>query len=189
MAWAFIGMSIPTLRIIPAFATLLFALSSGVATAQSVVVNGSAGPTMVDSGYSVAGSVGFAPTSHLTLLLNLERTHLFSRVTRNERGGSSFRGGTTTLGAAELRVSLLRRDRVTPYGLVGFAAGVSQPNVTGTFRDRVTNDVRATFFGGGIQVPLRDRLSLFADARIMVGAEADELWAVLPVRAGITWQF
>jgi hypothetical protein len=49
--------------------------------------------------------------------------------------------------------------------------------------------VRAIFFGGGIHLPLRQQLSLFADARMMVGAEAGELLAVAPLRAGLAWRF
>ena len=72
---------------------------------------------------------------------------------------------------------------------MGFAAGVSRPNVNELFPDPVTNNVRAIFFGGGIHVPLKERVSLFADARMMVGAEAGELLAVAPIRAGVAWRF
>ncbi len=94
-----------------------------------------------------------------------------------------------TLGAAELRVSLFPRERVTPYVLGGFAAGVSQPNVNATFAERATNDVRAVFGGVGLQVPLRPGLSLFADGRMMIGEEANELVAVAPLRMGMRWWF
>ena len=93
------------------------------------------------------------------------------------------------MGAAELRVTLLSRDRITPYGLAGFGAGVSRPNVNEIFPEPRTNGVRAIFFGGGIHVPLHQQLSLFADARMMVGAEAGELLAVAPLRAGLAWRF
>ena len=123
---------------------------------QSLVVHGSAGPTLVDRGYNLAAGVGWAPWSRITLSGTLERTHLSSRVSSDFRGGSTaFRGGTLTLAAAELRVSLFARDRATPYVLAGYAAGVSQPTVNQTFTGRVTNDVRAVFGGAGIQVPLR----------------------------------
>jgi hypothetical protein len=94
-----------------------------------------------------------------------------------------------TLGSAQLRVTPFGHDRVGPYGLVGFAAGVSRPNVNEMFPDPVTNDVRAVFFGGGIHVPLKERVSLFADGRMMVGAEAGELLAVAPIRAGVALRF
>jgi hypothetical protein len=179
----------PFMRLLPAFVSFLVLWVPTLAHSQSVVVHGSAGATLVDRGYSLAGGAGWAPWSRVTLSLNLERTHLFSRVRSDGRGGTSgFRGGTLTLGAAELRVALFPRHRVTPYVLAGYAAGVSRPNVNPTFPERVTNDVRAVFGGAGVQVPLRPRISLFADARMMLGSEANELLAVAPVRAGVRVQ-
>ena len=58
------------------------------------------------------------------------------------------------LATGGLRVAFFGRDRVGPYVLGGFAAGVSHPNVNELFPDRVTNGVRAAFFGGGIHAPL-----------------------------------
>jgi hypothetical protein len=154
------------------------------------VVQGSAGPTLVNSGYSLAGGFGFTPTRHLTVLFDLDRTHLSSELRSDGRGGvAGFRGGTLTLGSAQLQVTPFGRDRVGPYGLVGFAAGVSRPNVNEQFPNPVTNDVRAMFFGGGIHVPLKERVSLFADGRMMIGAEARELLAVAPIRVGVAWRF
>ena len=89
----------------------------------------------------------------------------------------------------ELRAALRGGNRVSPYVLGGFGAGVSRPNVNDTFPDPVTNNVRAFFFGGGISVPLRQRIHVFADARMIVGAEAGELLAIAPARAGIAWRF
>jgi hypothetical protein len=91
--------------------------------------------------------------------------------------------------APQLRVALFGRNRVGPYGLAGFAAGVSRLNVNDLFPDRVTNDVRAIFFGGGIQVPFNERLSLIADGRMIIGGEAGELLAVAPIRVGVMWHF
>jgi hypothetical protein len=103
------------------------------------VLQGSAGPTLIDNGYSLAGGIGVSPTSHLTVLFDVERTHLSSRSRSDGRGGfAGFRGGTLTLGSAQLRVTPFGRDRIGPYGLVGFAAGVSRPNVNEMFPDPVT---------------------------------------------------
>ena len=137
------------------------------------------------------GGLAFSPTSRLTFMVDIERTHLSSQSTRTPRVTSAFRGGTVTLAAPALRVSLLGGDRVGPYGIVGLAAGVSRPNVTDLFPGRVTNEVRAPFAGGGIQVPLRNRVTFFAEARMMlvVGKGADELFAVAPFRAGVAWRF
>jgi hypothetical protein len=171
-------------------AVLSLLLVAGAASGQSLVLHGSAGPTLIDSGFSAAGGIGFSPASRLTILLGAERTHLSSRVTNDGRGGgSSFRGGTFTVASADLRIELRGRDRVAPYLLGGIAAGVSRPNVNQTFPDPVTNNVRAFFFGGGIHVPLHERISLFGDARMIVGTEAGELLAILPVRAGIALRF
>ena len=178
------------MRIIPGLVFLLLLAIPWMASAQSFVLQGSAGPTLFDSGYSLAGGIGFSPTSRLAVRFDIERTHLSSRLSSDGRGGfSSFRGGTLTMGSAQLRVTPFGRDRVGPYGLVGFAAGVSRPNVNELFPDPVTNDVRAMFFGGGIHVPIKERVSVFADGRMMIGAEAGELLAVAPIRAGIAWRF
>jgi len=178
------------MRVIPSLAFFLFIATPWIASAQSFVLQGSAGPTLIDSGYSLAGGVGFSPTSHLTVLFDVERTNLSSRLRSDGRGGfAGFRGGTLTLGSAQLRVMPFGSDRIGLYGLVGFAAGVSHPNVNEMFPDPVANDVRAMFFGGGIHVPLKERVSLFADGRMMIGAEAGELLAVAPIRAGVAWSF
>ena len=178
------------MRFVSVLASWLILAVPVLAQGQSFVVHGSAGPTLVDRGYSAAAGAGWAPWSHVTVSFNLERTHLSSRLSSDGRGGvAGFRGGTLTLGTAELQLSLLGRARVTPYVLAGYAAGVSRPNVTATFPTNVSNDVRAVFAGGGIQVPLRPTLSVFADARMMIGEEAGELLAAAPLRAGLRWWF
>ena len=178
------------MRVLPVVAFFLVLSAPALTQGQSLVVHGSAGPTLVDRGYNLAAGVGWAPWSRVTLSGTLERTHLSSRESSDFRGGTSaFRGGTLTLAAAELRVSLFARDRATPYVLAGYAAGVSQPNVNRTFPGHVTNDVRAVFGGAGIQVPLRPGISLFADGRMMIGDEANELVAVAPLRFGLNWWF
>lgn len=178
------------MRVIPGLVFLLSLATPCIGRAQSFVLQGSAGPTLIDSGYSLAAGIGLSPTSHLTVLFDLERTYLSSRLRSDGRGGfAGYRGGTLTLGSAHLRVTPFGRDRVGPYGLVGFAAGRSRPNVNEAFPDPVTNDVRAIFFGGGVHVPIKERVSLFADGRMMIGAEAGELLAVAPIRAGLAWRF
>lgn len=180
------------MRINPSVVTLLLLISPAISTAQTFALHGSAGPTMTDPGHSLAAGFEFSPTSHLTFLVDVERTHLPSRIQTHEYGvTSAFRGGTVTLVAPALRVSLLGNDRIGPYGLIGLAAGVSRPNVTDLFADRISTEVRAPFFGGGVQVPLKNHLALFAEARLMlvVGKEADDLFAVAPFRAGVAWRF
>jgi hypothetical protein len=166
---------------------ILIALPSSAA-AQSVSVHGSAGPTLRDSGYSVSAGVGFSPTSRVTFLFSYDQTHLSSWTRSDGRSISSFRGGTLFQGAAELQVAPFGRGRLGPYGLVGLAAGRSRLNVNAVFPDPITNDVRAGFVGGGLHVPVRDRLSVFVDARFMIGAEGiGGIVAVAPLRAGMSW--
>ena len=162
-----------------------------VARGQGVSVYGAAGPVLTDTGYSVAGGLGLAPSSRFTFLFSAERSHLPSRHDVSPGSSSHFRGGTFTLGSAELRASLFGRDRISPYGLVGFAAGRSRPNVNDVFPTPVVETVRAPFAGGGVQVPIGEHVNLFADLRLMliVGTEADSLYALAPLRAGLSWRF
>ena len=170
--------------------TVLLAVCPTVARGQSVELYGSAGPTITDVGHSVAVGVGVSPTSRLTLAVSVERTHLVSQTRRDAGSVSSFRGGTYLLGSAELRFAPLGRDRVGPFAVAGFAAGVSRPNVNEVFPTPVTNAARAVFGGGGLLVPLGQRLTAFADVRMLVGAEGSEgIVAVAPVRAGVAWRF
>jgi hypothetical protein len=173
---------------------LMLVLIPGGASAQSLAssfsVHGAAGPTIVDAGHHVSAGVGFTPMPRLTLLLDVQRTHIASRITRREHGSSAFRGGTLTAMSGEARVSLWPAQRVTPYALAGFGAGVSRPNVNATFPSRVTNSAGFLFFGGGVHVPLRERLSVFGDLRLIAGAEGnDGLLAMMPVRVGMAWRF
>jgi len=180
------------MRAFPAVMAVLLLMSPAHANGQTFELHGSAGPTVIDSGYNLAAGLGFSPSSRVTFMLDAERTHLPSRLRTDFPGvTSAFRGGTLTVAAAALRVSLRGRDRVGPYGLAGIAAGVWRSNVTDVFPNPVTTGVRAPFFGGGIQVPLADRLTFFADYRMMlvVGEDADELFAVSPIRAGLAWHF
>ena len=177
------------MRLVFGFAALLWLVCPSAVRGQSFELHGSAGPTFVDRGYSVAAGGALFPASFLAVGVDIERTHLSSRVRTTRDSISQFRGGTLTLASVQLRVAPFGRDRVGPYGLVGFAAGVGRPNVNEAFPNEVTNDARAVFFGGGIQVPVQSRLSLFVDGRMMVGAEAGELLAVVPIRAGVAWRF
>lgn len=177
------------MRSILAFAMLLSLCVPTLVTAQSFDVHASGGPTLVDRGYSVAGGVGWSPLSHLQISVNAERTHLQMRVESTPQSSSVFRGGTVTVGSVEAQLSLLARTRFTPYVLAGFAAGRSRPNVNERFPQEVTNDVRAVFAGGGVLMPLRPNVALYADVRWMVGDEDNELLVVAPLRAGVSWRF
>ena len=170
-------------------AMLLFVWAP-VASGQSFELYGSAGPTVTDKGQSLAAGVGVSPTSRLTLLGSIERTHLSGGSRRDANSISYFRGGTYLLGSGELRFAPRGRDHVGPFVVGGFAAGVSRPNVDDVFPTPVTNAARALFVGGGILVPLGPRFTAFADARMLIGAEGIEgIVAVAPVRAGVAWRF
>lgn len=177
------------MRSIPVFALLAFLGVPALVTAQPFDLHAAGGPTLVDRGYSVAGGLGWSPLSHLQISINAERTHLPMRVETTPQSSSVTRGGTVTVGSAEAQLSLLARQRFTPYVLAGFAAGRSRPNVNERFPQEVTNDVRAVFAGGGLLVPLRSNLALYADVRWMVGDESNELLVVAPLRAGFSLRF
>jgi hypothetical protein len=168
----------------------LLACCPSAVRGQSFELYGSAGPTITDAGLSLAAGVGVSPTSRLTLSGNIERIHLSSRIRRETGSTSYFRGGTYLLGSAELRFAPRGRDRIGPFAVAGFAAGVSRPNVNEAFPTPVTNTARAVFGGGGLLVPLGERLAAFADVRMFIGAEGNEgIVAVAPVRAGVTLRF
>jgi len=173
--------------------SMVLILDPAVAGAQSVTpsvsIQAAAGPTIVDPGHNVSAAVGFSPASRVTVFVEVLRTQLSSRFTSSEQGSSAFRGGTMTAVSGEVRVGLFPAARVNPYVLVGAGAGVSRPTVNDMFPDRVTNNARFMSFGGGVQVALQGRLSLFGDVRMLVGVEADDLLAIVPVRVGIGWRF
>ena len=169
---------------------VLLAFCPSAARGQSFELYGSAGPTITDAGLSLAGGVGVSLTSRLTLFANVERTHLWSQIRRETNSTSYFRGGTYLLGSAEVRFAPRGHGRVGPFAVAGFAAGASRPNVNEVFRTPVTNGARAVFGGGGLLVPLGQRLTVFADVRMLIGAEGSEgIVAVAPARAGVAWRF
>ena len=179
----------PFARVFTTVFALLLAIVPSV-SAQGVEVRGSGGPTLVDAGYSLAGGLSYSPTSRLSLVFSYDQTHLASWTRTRDRSSSSFRGGTLFLGSVELQVTPLGRHRWGPYGLAGVAAGWSRPNVNARFPDPVTNEVRAVFAGGGVQIPLGPRAAIFADGRMLLGSEGLEgIVAVAPVRVGMAWRF
>lgn len=178
------------MRNIVVLTSLVWLACPCVANGQSFELHVSAGPTITDTGSSLAAGAGFSPASRLTIVFDVERTHLSSRTSRDGGVVSSFRGGTLLLGTIGLRVEPFGRNRFGPFGVAGVAAGVSRPNVNAMFPDRVTNRVGAVFVGGGVHVPFSTGMALFLEARMMVGAEGNEgIVAVAPARAGIALRF
>ena len=184
------------MRILQIITASFFVLVPALALAQTsgpVAVQVAAGPTLIDTGYNLSAGAGYSPNSRLTLQLDVERMHLFTRTRSEGRDViSSFRGGTVTTVSGEVRVSILPRDRFTPYAFIGAGAGTSRPNVNDTFPGPVSsNSVRVFFAGAGLQAPVGRSISLFADARMMlgVGTDSDELIGAVPIRAGVSWRF
>ena len=149
-----------------------------------------AGPTVIGGGNVLSAAFGYSPASRLELLLNVERIHLPFQLNRLPDGYSATRGGTMTFVSGELRLALLPAARVAPFAMAGVGGGVSRPNVNAEFPDRVRNDLRVLYFGGGVRVPLRRGFSLVGEARAMVALEGyDTVLGVWPVRAGVAWRF
>ena len=181
-----------------ALLSFLFLTVAGVAGAgaQTFSVEAGGGPNIIDAGYNMSVSAGYWPASRLALLVAVERTHAASRITFGTAPdgrpvvSSAFRGGTVTAATGTLRASLFPADRVTPYVLVGAGRGVSHPNVNEHFPTAVTNKAVFVMAGAGVSVPVRDHLNLFADARMLFGAEGVEgIIALVPLRAGAIWRF
>jgi hypothetical protein len=166
--------------------------SRGIANAQAFAVHGSAGPTLRDAGYSVALGIDVSPVPYLALVINAERTHIASRSSDDGQVISTFRGATVTLGTAELRVRPFGHHRIGPYGLVGMGAGAARANEDATFPgEGTTGRVRTVFAGGGLHAPIRERLSVFAEFRMMLVVEeqGEGLLGVGPLRVGLAWRF
>lgn len=175
----------------------MLVLMPGVAMAQTSSddprwsVRAGGGPTVIGGGYNVSGTFGFSPTRHLDLLVSFERIDMpFEREVFSD-GVSMTRGGEFTFVTGELRASLFPNDRVTPYVFVGAGGGMSRPTVNEFFTNRLDNQARTFFIGGGVEVPLREGLSLTGDARAMFSLETerDVLYGLWPVRVGVNWRF
>ena len=151
-----------------------------------------AGPLLTLSGGAnvLSAAFGYSPASRLELLLNMERSHVPFQLTRFPDGYSVSRGGTLMFVSGELRFAFLPASRVSPFALVGAGGGVSRPTVNEYFPDRVRNDLRVLYVGGGVRVPLRRGFSLLGDARCILGLEGyDGVLALWPIRVGLAWRF
>jgi hypothetical protein len=149
-----------------------------------------AGPTVIDGGHTLSAAAGYLPTSWLELLVNAERIHVPLATKQYRDGYSVSRGGTRTFISGEARFSPMPQARVSPFASAGAGIGSSRPNVTDAFPDRVANDLRVMYVGGGLRVPLGRTISLSADARAMIAVEGyDSVAGVWPVRVGVAWRF
>ncbi len=187
------GAGLTTARTIVSW--LLLLMLPAVAAAQDeggrLSVQGALGTNANVGGNTQALSVGFAITDRLDVLVSAERIHLPTEVTYHEHGVSATRGGTTTFVSGEIQVVPVRTARVSPYALAGVGAGVSRPNVTDIFPDRITNDAALLFFGGGVRVPVTGHLRVFAGVRFTLQLEerGAGVFLFVPVRGGLAWRF
>ena len=101
-----------------------------MARGQSVELYGSAGPTITDTGHSVAAGVGVSPTSRFTLFVSIERTHLSGQIRREAGSASYFRGGTYLLGSAELRFIPLAEATGLPLQHIDEALGAAHASIS-----------------------------------------------------------
>ena len=182
------------LKVLLMLMVCLPAIASAQSFAPSFSIQAAAGPTVVETGHTISAAVGFSPWSRVTFLLDVQRTQQNSRIRRTQTPGyssvSTFRGGTMTAVSGEVRVALFPPNRLTPYVLAGVGRGESRPTVNADFPSPVKNDTGFIFFGGGVHMPLWNRLSAFGDFRMLAGVEGNDSMIVMyPVRAGIAWRF
>ena len=167
---------------------VLSALAPAAASAQ-VSFQGGVGTNLNGGGNSQSVAAGFWAGDRVGFLVGAERIHLPTEVNTYENVSSATRGGTTTFISGEVRWLAFGSNRVSPYVLVGAGRGSSRPNVNDIFPDPVTNDATVFFSGGGIQAPVTEHVSVFADMRFMVHIERDSPYLFLPVRGGLAWRF
>lgn len=170
-------------------------IAPAIAAAQGagtrVSVQGAFGSQMNGGGNTQSLSAGFSPGERIGFLVSAERIHLPTEVRRYEHGFGATRGGTTTFISGEVHISPFTFNRISPYALVGAGRGVSRPNVNDLFRERVSSNAALLFAGGGVRVPLTERLSAFADMRFVLQLDRTEsgVFLFLPVRGGVAWRF
>jgi hypothetical protein len=153
-------------------------------------VEAAAGPQISYVGSTVSAAFGFAPSRSLTLLLSVERSHVRDEIERFDDGYAFERGGTEVFVSAEVRYAFLARRRVSPYVVGGTGRGISRPSVNEFFPDANERNIHVIYYGAGVRMPLGPRIDAFADARVIMAAEAasDYFGVRLPVRGGITWR-
>lgn len=156
-----------------------------------------AGSHWQDRGHVQALSFGYLPARAWTLLLNVERGHVPTRVRRYPDGYSASRGGTLTSITGEVRQTVWRFKRIAPFWLAGGGAAEARASVDEIFPDRRTRVVRVLYGGGGLLISLHPALALSVDAKLLVAEQMENLLVAkaeteilrLPIRAGVTWRF
>ena len=162
--------------------------AGGAASQPRFSVHAAAGLTN-QAGNVQSASFGYSPAPRLSFLVNLERTHIPTRVDRSTGGFAATRGGTMGVVSGEVRFDLLSGQRSSGYVLAGAGRGVSRPNVNDIFTDRVQNDVTVVFAGTGLRVRVGRNVSVFGDVRFALAAERDVVMPIFPIRGGVALHF
>jgi hypothetical protein len=144
-----------------------------------------------DGGDVESMSAGFAITRIVTVAATIERGHIPTAVENYGNGSSVTRNGTVTWLGGELRLTIPAGERWTPYVVAGRGVGKSVLNVNEFFPNPITRTADLVYLGGGVRYALNQTTLLFADAKLalVIGREADDLSARLPIRAGVTFRF
>jgi hypothetical protein len=144
-----------------------------------------------DGGDVESISVGFAVSRIVALAATVERSHIPTKLRTYPDGSGVTRNGTLTSISGEFRLTIPAGDRWTPYGIVGSGVGESVLNINEFFPSPITRTAYLVYAGGGVRYSLGPAAALFGDAKLIlvIGREADDLSARLPVRAGVSFRF
>jgi hypothetical protein len=149
------------------------------------------GSHVMDGGDVESVSVGFALSRIVELAATVERSQIPTKLRTYPDGYSVTRNGTLTSINGEFRLTIPVGNRWTPYGVVGRGVGKSVLNVNEFFPNPITRTADLVYAGGGVHYSLGPAAALFGDAKLLlvIGREADDLSARLPVRAGVSFRF
>lgn len=186
MQWRFAGLSAFVVIVISAPAH-----AQGDGMSRRLSVDFGLGSHVMDGGDVESVSVGFRVWKIVTLAATVERSHIPTKVRTYPDGYSVARNGTLASISGEFRLIVPVGDRWAPYGLAGRGIGESVLNVNEFFPTPIARTADLVYAGGGVRYSLGPAVSLFGDAKLMlvIGREADDLSARLPVRAGVSFRF
>lgn len=145
-----------------------------------------------DGGNAQFVAFGYRPRPDMTVLVNVGRDYVPTRVHRYPDGYSATRGGLLAWASGEFRYTVPVGTRVSPYALAGTGFGLQRPNVNEIFPHEGHNAaVHVFYLGVGGRIQLNPRLDIIADGRFMLYAtrKGDGFGAILPIRAGVGWYF
>jgi hypothetical protein len=147
-----------------------------------VSVRVAAGSQITAGGGLVSASVGFRLLPRFSVLAGVERVYL------PDYGGQPAE--TATFGTVEGRLDFRGPNDVSPYVLAMYGRGASQGDRIVLSPEYATKERFFLLLGGGLRVPVRRRLEVFADVRVgpKIGPY-DIVLPHLPVRAGVAWRF